>query len=237
MNKPFKFKAFTVDQDKCAMKVGTDGVLLGAWASLNNDPFSILDIGTGTGIIALQLAQRSQAETIDAIEINDSAFEQAVSNFENSPWADRLFCYHASLHEFSQEMDDKYDLIVSNPPFYHEHYQTPNEARNKARFTSALSFEQLIRATSQLLSEQGTFSLIIPFKEEANFTQLAKEQNLHPVRITRVRGNSTSEMKRSLMEFSFNKRKVYFEELILETSRHQYTSAYCELVKDFYLKM
>ena len=118
MSKPFKFKEFTINQDQCAMKIGTDGVLLGAWTSIKENPYSILDIGTGTGIIALQLAQRTDAETIDAIEIDDKAYEQAVENFENSDWGDRLFCYHASLEEFVAEIDEKYDLIISNPPFF-----------------------------------------------------------------------------------------------------------------------
>ncbi len=116
--KPFKFKQFTVEQDRCAMKIGTDGVLLGAWVSVNKNPFSILDIGAGTGIIALQLAQRCNAEMVDAIEIDENAYEQCVDNFENSPWGDSLFCYHASLEEFVDEIEDKYDLIISNPPFY-----------------------------------------------------------------------------------------------------------------------
>ena len=103
MNKPFTFKQFTVHQDQCAMKIGTDGVLLGTWASVNHKPLSILDIGTGTGILSLMLAQRTFAETIEAIEIDDDAFEQAAENFENSPWADRLFCYHAGFIEFIEE--------------------------------------------------------------------------------------------------------------------------------------
>jgi len=117
MDKPFAFKKFSVNQDRCAMKIGTDGVLLGAWATISHNPFSILDIGTGTGILALMLAQRSHAENIEAIEIDDAAFEQAADNFENSPWGDRLFCYHAAFNEFVEEIDDKYDLIISNPPF------------------------------------------------------------------------------------------------------------------------
>ena len=122
--KPFKFKQFKVSQNKCAMKIGTDGVLLGAWSSIENNPFSILDIGAGTGIISLMLAQRCNAELIDAIEIDDSAYEECVENFEQSPWGDRLFCYHASLEEFVNEIEDKYDLIISNPPFYSEDYKT-----------------------------------------------------------------------------------------------------------------
>ena len=142
--KPFKFKEFTIHQDQCAMKVGTDGVLLGAWASLANQPESILDIGAGTGLIALQLAQRSSAETIDAIELDDAAYEQCVANFEASPWGDRLFCYHAGFDEFVGEMDDKYDLIVSNPPFYAEDVTSGDTSRDTARQNSSLPFDELL---------------------------------------------------------------------------------------------
>ena len=137
MNKPFQFKQFTIEQDRCAMQIGTDGVLLGAWVSIENNPFSILDIGAGTGVIALQLAQRSDAEMIDALEVDDNAYEQCVDNFENSPWGDRLFCYHASLGEFIEEIEDKYDLIVSNPPFYSEDYKTSDESRDTVLYSNA----------------------------------------------------------------------------------------------------
>ncbi|MET2983885.1 tRNA1(Val) (adenine(37)-N6)-methyltransferase [Aureibaculum conchae] len=237
MNNPFKFKQFTVHQDQCAMKIGTDGVLLGAWASLCNEPNSILDIGTGTGIIALQLAQRSYAELIDAIEINNNAFEQAVQNFENSPWGDRLYCYHTSIEEFANEIEDKYDLIVSNPPFYNNSFQSKDEARNEARFTGSLSFKILLASVSKLLSENGIFSVIIPFMDKVNFISLAKKHNLFVNKICNVKGTPTSETKRSLIEFSSIKKDVIIESLIIETARHQYTSEYINLVKDFYLKM
>lgn len=237
MGKPFKFKEFIIHQDKCAMKIGTDGVLLGAWASLHNNPNSILDIGTGTGVISLQLAQRSIANLIDALELDDQAFEQAVVNFENSDWSDRLFCYHASLQEFVEDIDDKYDLIVSNPPFYNDEFETNDEARNKARFTSSLSFEELIDSAHKLLSEDGIFSVIIPFKEEKNFIRYAKHKNLYVTRICRVKGTQASEKKRSMIEFSFSAGNRKLEELVIETSRHQYTQEYIDLVKDFYLKM
>ena len=111
------------------MKIGTDGVLLGAWTSVENNPFSILDIGAGTGILSLMLAQRSHAQQIEAIEIDGDAYEQCAENFENSPWNDRLFCYHASLLEFVEEVDDTFDLIICNPPFYSEDYKSnDNEA-------------------------------------------------------------------------------------------------------------
>lgn len=235
--KPFQFKQFTIAQDRCAMKIGTDGVLLGAWVSLQSKPCSILDIGAGTGIIALQLAQRSQAEMIDAIEIDAAAYEQCVENFENSSWGDRLFCYHASLDEFTEEMDDTYDLIVSNPPFYSGTYKTENKARDLARFTDALPFEELIEGVSVLLSDEGIFATILPKEEEANFIRIASEVNLFPTRICRVQGTPLSEEKRSLMEFSFRNKNPEISSLIIETGRHNYTGAYIKLVADFYLKM
>lgn len=237
MSKPFKFKEFTINQDQCAMKIGTDGVLLGAWTSIKENPHSILDIGTGTGVIALQLAQQTDAETIDAIEIDDKAYEQAVENFENSDWGDRLFCYHASLEEFVTEIDEKYDLIVSNPPFYTDEFESENNARNKARFTSSLSFLTLLNGVSHLLSTAGLFSVIVPFKEEQNFIQLASKVNLFPVRICRVKGTPIAETKRSLLELSFLESDLITTELIIENSRHQYTKDYVEVVRDFYLKM
>jgi tRNA1Val (adenine37-N6)-methyltransferase len=220
------------------MKIGTDGVLLGAWTPIEANPFSILDIGTGTGIIALMLAQRSAAEQIDALEIDEDAFEQATDNFENSPWNDRLFCFHAGLDEFVEEPEDEYDLIVSNPPFFSEDYKSNDEQRDLARFQDAMPFEDLIEAVALLLSEHGIFSVIIPFKEESIFLALAKEQGLFPIKITRVKGTATTEIKRSLLAFS-RKESTNFpiDELIIETSRHLYTPEYIALTKAFYLKM
>ena len=201
--KPFKFKQFEVNQDQCAMKIGTDGVLLGAWASIENNPFAVLDIGAGTGIIGLMLAQRSHAEVIDALEIDELAYEQCVDNFEASPWGDRLFCYHADLAEFTEEIDDKYDLIISNPPFYSEGFKTEDTQRDMARFSDAMPFEHLIDSVSKLLIADGTFCTFIPFKEETHFIDLASKVGLHANTICRVRGNAKTELKRSLIEMSF----------------------------------
>jgi len=186
-SKPFKFKQFTIAQDRCAMKIGTDGVLLGAWTSTEAYPDSILDIGTGTGVIALMLAQRCDAQTIDAVELDDNAYEQATENFENSDWGDRLFCYHAHLYEFAAEVDDEYDLIVCNPPFYTEDLTQASQdalkeksqndgaaqdAREQARFESAMPFELLVGAVAKLLSPEGTFNVIIPYEREEDFILL-----------------------------------------------------------------
>lgn len=221
------------------MKIGTDGVLLGAWASLKHHPFSILDIGTGTGIIALMMAQRSSAELIDALEIDEDAYEQAVENFENSDWGDRLFCYHAGFDEFVEEMqeEEKYDLIISNPPFYSDDYTSGNTQRDQARFADALPFDELLQGVSLLLSEEGKFNVIIPKKEEETFLKIAEQNQLYPHRITRVKGDLNSEVKRSLLEFGFGKKELNPTELTIENSRHNYTPEYIELVKDFYLKM
>ncbi len=237
MNKPFQFKQFTVNQDRCAMKIGTDSVLLGAWASLNHNPFSVLDIGAGTGVLSLMIAQRSNAELIDALEIDSDAYEQCVENFEQSTWGDRLFCYHASLDEFTDEIDDQYDLIISNPPFYSEDSKTNIPERDLARFQDAMPFQHLLQCASKLLSENGLFSVIIPYKEEQNFIQLASDFSLFPNRILHVKGAENTPIKRSLIEFSFIEETVKYSNLIIETERHNYTKEYIDLTKDFYLKM
>lgn len=235
---PFNFKQFSIEQDRTAMKIGTDGVLLGAWSPIPENCYSVLDIGTGTGIIALMIAQRCDAKQIDALEIDEDAYEQATENFENSPWDDRLFCFHAGLDELIDEPEDEYDLIISNPPFYTENFKSDNEQRDLARFEESMPFEMLIEAADLLLSENGIFSLVIPFKEEENFLALAKEYELFPMKITRIKGNPTTEVKRSLLAFQrFSTTEIEIDELIIETERHVYTEEYIALTKDFYLKM
>ena len=224
------------------MKIGTDGVLLGAWTPLINNPYNVLDIGAGTGILSLMLAQRSNAAPnnvgiIDAIEIDEDAYEQCVENFEASPWGDKLFCFHAGLDEFVDEPEDEYDLIISNPPFYTDDYKTDNTSRDLARFEDALPFEELIEAAALLLSDNGIFSVIIPFKEEERFISMCKELDLFPLKITRVKGTPTSEIKRSLLAFCRMEQTPLIDELVIEISRHNYTPEYIELTKEFYLKM
>jgi tRNA1Val (adenine37-N6)-methyltransferase len=234
----FQFKHFSVNQDQTAMKIGTDGVLLGAWTPIENNPKSVLDIGTGTGIIALMLAQRSTAEQIDALEIDESAYEQAVENFENSPWGDRLFCFHAGLDEFVDDPEDEYDLIVSNPPFFSEDYRSANEQRDLARFQEAMPFEELVEAADLLLSENGIFSVIIPFNQEDRFIELCAEVELFPIKVTRVKGAQNTKIVRSLLAFKRYELSVLTaDELVIEISRHEYTPEYISLTKDFYLKM
>ncbi len=234
----FSFKQFSVKQEKSAMKIGTDAVLLGAWCPIDNKPKTILDIGAGTGILSLMLAQRTNAEQIDAIEIEEAAYEECIENFENAPWSDRLFCYHAGLDEFVDEPEDEYDVILSNPPFYTEDYKSQRLTRDLARFQDALPFEDLVEAADLLLSENGIFAVIIPYKEEEYFIDLCAEVELFPIKITRVRGSFTTPIVRSLMAFKrFELSVLEADELVVEINRNEYTDDYISLTKYFYLKM
>ena len=265
--KPFHFKQFSIAQDQCAMKIGTDGVLLGAWTAITDSPNKILDVGTGTGVIAMMLAQRCDAQVVDAVELDDNAYEQATENFENSNWGDRLFCYHAHLYEFALEIDEQYDVIVCNPPFYEqsslslEGEKEMSKERQMARFENAMPFELLVGAVAKLLSSEGRFNVIIPHDREEDFILLCSRANLYPTRLTRVKGTSDSVIKRSMMEFRFyhisqekntdskvleeegeirfreSKIQLHTDELVIEKSRHNYTKEYIDLVKDFYLKL
>lgn len=237
MSKPFKFKQFSINQDKATMKVGTDGVLLGAWVSLDTNIQKILDIGSGTGVIGLMLAQRHSEAEIDAIEIEENAYEQSVENFENSDWNNRLFCYNTSLKEFQKEVDEKYDLIISNPPFYNSTFKDLEAKKAIAKHTISLTYSDLLNSTSKLLSTKGTCAFIIPYDEESNFIEIAKGCKLYPKRITRVKGNKSAVFKRSLIQFSIELSQTEISELTIEIERHVYTAAYKKLVQDFYLKM
>ncbi|UYW01301.1 methyltransferase [Flavobacterium agricola] len=237
----FQFKQFSIQQQRTAMKVGTDGVLLGAWVPLINNPYTVLDIGAGTGVISLMVAQRAPEAQIDAVEIDEAAYEECVDNFENSPWKDRVFCYHADLEEFADEFyeeeEEEYDLIVSNPPFYSENYSSGDAQRDQARFQEAMPFDLLIESAQALLSDNGILAVVIPHKEEENFIALCASVNLFPLKITRVKGTPTAEIKRSLLAFTRIDQQPLVDELVIELERHVYTDAYKALTHEFYLKM
>lgn len=218
------------------MKVGTDGVVLGAWTPLDNDPRRILDIGAGTGLIALMLAQRSEAMEIDAVELDADAYEQCVENFEASPWGDRLFCYHADIRELADDPEELYDLIVSNPPFFSEDTLPDEPLRAIARNNELLPFQVLLQSVSILLAEKGHFAVILPFKEEVPFIELAHKHQLFPKKITRIKGTTSSNTKRSLLFFSKFHSGCSLDELTLEVDRHVYTAEFKKIVDDFYLE-
>tara|TARA_B110000037_G_scaffold209472_1_gene258663 strand:- start:6607 stop:7308 length:702 start_codon:yes stop_codon:yes gene_type:complete len=232
--KPFHFKQFKLHQDKTAMKVGTDGVLLGAWVNCKNAK-SIIDIGTGTGLISLMLAQKNKSAQILAIEIDKGAAIQANENIEDSKWKDRIIVKQTSLQDFQTQ--EKFDLIVSNPPFFNNTFKAESNSRNNARQTESLSFNYLLERTASLLTTNGKASFILPFSEKENFISIAKEQQLFLNNILYVKGNIKTEIKRILVEFSVKETEIKEETISIEISRHKYTKEYIELVKDFYLKM
>jgi len=230
---PFRLKEFTVEQSRSAMKVGTDAMILGSWTRVE-EAETILDIGTGTGILALMLAQRSEAFTIDAVEIDADAYEEAVTNFENSPWGDRLFCYHASLQAFAQEMDDTYDLIVCNPPYFSPSEIESYTGRNVARQTHLLNHLTLIKNTVQLLSESGSCAFSLPYESEAFFIELAQSQNLFLQRRLRMKDRENLDMVRSFLQFGKTAKPLEDEILILKNTDSTYSSQFIELTIDFY---
>ncbi|MEO5572756.1 MAG: methyltransferase [Bacteroidia bacterium] len=229
----FHFKQFTINQDKCAMKVGTDGVLLGAWVKINGAK-RILDIGTGTGLIALMLAQKSDA-VIDAIDIDKDAFEQAKENAGNSPWYGRVSVFHSSLQDFSESSENKYDLIVSNPPFFEGTYKAGTEARNIARHTDEkLSFDDLIKGVKNLLKPEAKFCVILPFKEGTYFIEKSESNNLYVQKLTRVKTKSDRQEKRLMIEFGFQKANQVEDDIVLQEEDLSFTKEYIELTKDYY---
>lgn len=234
----FKFKQFTVFHDLCAMKVGTDGVLLGAWCDVQLKK-RVLDIGTGTGLISLMIAQRNQEVMIDAVEIEPDAARQAVVNFEKSPWTNRLKVFGTDFIHFASEATCKYDLIVSNPPYFENALKADCNKRSQARHTDSLPYEQLISRSASLLSDNGTLALIYPIEMDLKIQELALLNKLTCSRRTVVKGNPLVAPKRMLAEFKpFGLTGECIEnELIVETERHQYTSDYITLTRAFYLKM
>ncbi len=229
----FKFKIFEVKQDKCAMKVGTDGVLLGAWTPINGDS-TVLDIGTGTGLIALMLAQRSNA-FIDAIEIDSAAYNQAEENFKYSPWSDKIRAFHTPLQDFEFNTG-KYDLIVSNPPYFINAHKSESDTRNMARHTNeTLTFEELIYSVSLLLKPEGRFCLILPIMEGGIFIDICEKKGFFCNKITRVKTKADKAAKRMLLELSRVKaEKTLSDELIISEEEGSYTKSYIDLTKDFY---
>jgi tRNA1Val (adenine37-N6)-methyltransferase len=233
----FAFKKFTIHQEKCAMKVGTDAVLLGAWAKTYGVRHA-LDIGTGTGVIALMIAQKCGAQ-IDAIDVDKISCEEANVNVKGSAWSDRIHVQHISLQDFIRIADGKYELIVTNPPYFIDSLHSSEESRNKARHTVLLPFVDLIHGVKKLLAKEGKFYVILPTKEGEHFRQLAEENGLHLRRITKVKTTPEKTEKRVLMQFGFMpKEKLTESELVIEKDNlnaHHYTEEYKELTKEFYL--
>lgn len=222
-------------QQKCAHKVGTDAVLLGAWAKVEKAK-SILDIGTGTGVIALMMAQKSKAQ-VDAIDMEQSSYEQAVENAGNSPWPDRVHVHRSSLQDFSKATEKKYDVIISNPPYFVDSYKAPDEERNHARHNDTLPFKDLVEGVKNLLLPDGKFYIILPTKEANDFKAMAEKKGLNLVKRLRIKTKLVNDTeKRHLMQFSFITSSLSDQTLSIEKEgHHDYTDEYKLLTGDFYL--
>lgn len=232
----FRFKQFSVRHEKCAMKVGTDGVLLGAWCDVENAK-STLDIGTGSGLIALMVAQRNPQTSVLAIDIEPLAVEEANINFANSPWADRLHAIEADFVSFSELTEMRFDLIVSNPPFFVDSLTCPDTNRSTARHTTQLPFDKLISGAANLLTPEGKLCLITPADCENLISDLSQTNNLHVTGKTFVHPTPDALPKRILWKISNHMAAIEEHHLTIEIERHQYTKSYIALTQQFYLKM
>ena len=233
-NPYFAFKQFTVRHDRCAMKVGTDGVLLGAWTDLSHSR-RILDIGTGTGLIALMLAQRCMDARITAIDLDSAAVEQAQENIQASPWKDRIEALQQDICTYPP--NGTFDTIVSNPPYFIDSLKCPDGQRSTARHTDTLDADRLIGKVSELLTSDGRFSIILPAEQTEDLIRVADEKGLHPSRQTWVITRPGLSPKRILMEFRKIPVTLQPDELVIELERHVYSEEYIALTKEFYLKM
>ena len=231
----FEFKKFRIKQDKCAMRVSTDAVLLGAWVSTQGCK-TILDIGTGSGVIALMLAQKSDAN-ITAIDIDAAAAEQAAENAANSPYSSRIDVKHCAFQDFARNSTQKFSLVVSNPPFFIDSLKNSTGSRSIARHADTLSFADLITGVKKVLHERGKFCLILPKNEAQTFREKAEAVGLYMSKLLRIRTTQEkSSEKRQLMQFEFKESEFSESTLIIEAdSRHNYTNEYKELTRDFYI--
>jgi len=234
-NDHFQFKQFSVSHRRSSMKVGTDGVLLGAWVDVS-DVDNVLDVGTGSGVIALMIAQRTLATRVDAVEINQEAVQDARENFEQAPWTRRLNLYHTPIQLYLTEC--KYDLIISNPPFFINSYKPVDEPRSTARHTESLSFQNLLKAADQLLNPHGRLAVILPPAEGLHFKTLAQAAGMTCIRHWTFRTRRNKPVERLLLEFSkIHKLPDQGEVLLYEyDSGEVWTKEYTALTREFYLK-
>lgn len=218
------------------MKVGTDGVLLGSWCTPPGEGGRALDIGTGTGLIALMIAQRTHNVFIDAIEIDKASFHQARENFQDSEWRDRIHVIHSSFQKFAKKNHIKYELLVCNPPFFKNSWRAPSHQRNLARHDDYLNPAELMEYSSSILDDKGVLSIIIPYERLEEIQYFAGQNNLKQFRIANVRPVPGRAFKRAMVEFSKTDRKIWSEEITIEEGgRHKYSKRYLDLTREFYL--
>ncbi len=233
-NKYFQFKKFKIIQEKSAMKVGTDGVLLGAWVNLVNVK-SALDVGAGTGLLALMLAQRSNAE-ITGIEIEKNAAEEAIENVKTTEWANRISIRNISFQEFAETTKEKFDLIISNPPFFSNSIKSKNQNRTIARHNDLLPFSSLIEGASKLLKINGKLAVVFPADQSLEFIETAHSFGLYLFRKLEIQPRPNIKPNRVLMEFGYKQCNLKIESLFVRNEMdNDYSKAYKKLTRDFYL--
>jgi len=231
-NSWFQFQQFRINQDRCAMKISTDAVLLGALAEANK-PKHMLDIGTGTGVIALMLAQRFPDAYIEAVELDGQAALQARENFEQSRFSEQLYIHHSAIQDFLPT--DKFDLIVSNPPYFTAHLKGQLKERNQALHTDTLPFDVLLSQVLRLLKDSARFWLILPPYESSLFQKLAREKNLFPRRIFSLKDSPNKPINRELVEFSFEEMELQNFNILLKNQDGSPSDSYSKLVSGFLL--
>jgi len=232
-NNYFQFKQFRIEQEKSAMKVGVDGVLLGAWVDVSGAE-RILDVGAGTGLIALMLAQRSKAR-ITAIEIEKSAALEAQENVSASPWPERVEVLQSSFQEFAERTTEKFDLVVSNPPYFSRASKAASDERTLARHNDSLTFEELMLHSSRLLNEDGSLAIIIPSEAFEELHKYAITHKLYVKRIMHIRPKPSKKVNRVLVQWSTVEQQPEIQELCIYEEDGSFTSTYMDLTREFYL--
>jgi tRNA1Val (adenine37-N6)-methyltransferase len=240
-NTYFQFKQFIVHQDKTAMKVCTDACLFGAWAArqMQNEKCKIenvLDVGTGTGLLSLMLAQKSSAQ-IDSVEIDEAAYIQAKENFEASPWKSRLNIHHSSIQHFNNSTNQLYDLIISNPPFFEQSLKSLDDKKNRAKHADELSFEELTHFVLRRLKEDGKFYILLPYQEFQKFKEMASRNNLFLSHEVNIRQTEKHSYFRTIGAFSKTMQDNLESISITIKTNNEYHPAFTSLLQDYYLKL
>lgn len=231
----FHFKKFSIDDSKAAMKIGTDSVLLGAWTPCENET-RILDIGSGSGILALMMAQRNKNVYVDAVELEPEAASLAKNNIQLSPWPGQVNIFNSSIQHFRIDNLQKYSLVICNPPFFTDSLKTPGKARTMARHNDTLPVAELLNITSDVLTENGKAAFILPSDAFGNWKTEAAKYNLFPDQVTEVKSSPDHIPHRVLVVFTHSeKQPVTSNEFIIYISRSMYSNEYKALTKDFYL--
>jgi tRNA1Val (adenine37-N6)-methyltransferase len=231
-NSWFQFQQFRINQDRCAMKISTDAILLGSLVKAQM-PSGILDIGTGTGVIALMLAQRFPGSNVTAIEVDQDAAAQAAENFQENPFTSSMKLWQGRIQDFLST--EKFDLIVSNPPFFPDHLKSLDSKRNRALHTDELSFAELIENAVRLMAERGTFWVILPPRQMQDLELLAEQSGLHLNQKIKVRDNIQKPVYREIAAFSFSNDSKTEGELTLKDENFSYTPEYASLLSGFLL--